>query len=213
MNKKEHNKEVEEIIELSRDVKIAEEEIIKQSIEEKNKLIEQLKNENKELNKQLLYLKAEFENYRKRVEKEKQQKFIFGKISVYEKIISLYEILSYALNNLEKDNTIDSSENSLSKIIEGIKLLHKEFENLLNKEGIKKIECLNKTFDPSYHEVLEIKETDTEDEDNKIIEVIYDGYLWSDGEIEYTIKPAKVKITKFKPLKDFETNSEVDSSN
>lgn len=215
MNKKENEKNLEEIIELARDAKIAEEEIIKQSIEEKNKLIEELKQTNKELNKQLLYLKAEFENFRKRTEKEKQQKFILGKIDAFEKFISLYEILTYALNNLEKTEDKNEEEHSL-KIIEGIKLLHKEFENLLNKEGIKKIECLNQLFNPIYHEVVEIEEVANEDSDNKIIGIISNGYLWSKDDIEYTIRPAKVKIAKFKPTeenKNFETKEQKETSN
>lgn len=215
MNKKEVEKNIEEIIELARETKIAEEEIIKQSIEEKNKLIEELRQANKELNKQILYLKAEFENYRKRVEKEKQQKFILGKIDVFEKIISFYEMLNYALDNLEKIEK-ENKDDYLLKVVEGIKLLSKEFENFLNKEGIKKIECINQTFNPAYHEVVEIEEVTDEESDNKIISIISNGYLWLGDDIEYTIKPAKVKIAKFKQKeenKNIETKEQKDTSN
>ncbi|MFQ3676208.1 MAG: hypothetical protein SNJ64_06695, partial [Endomicrobiia bacterium] len=101
MNKeKNHNeckKEVEEIIKLSREEKLNEESLLKQSLEEKNKIIEELEIKNKDIYKQILTLKADFDNYRKRVEKEKQQKFLLGKIYVYEKIISLYETFAQAI--------------------------------------------------------------------------------------------------------------------
>ncbi|MEN3013858.1 MAG: nucleotide exchange factor GrpE [Endomicrobiia bacterium] len=215
MSKKEEKKEIEEIIKLAREEKIAEEEIIKQSFEEKNKLIEELKEANKELNKQILYLKAEFENYRKRAEKEKQQKFILGKINVIEHIINLYEMFSYALNNINDKEKIEEDPKFLN-IFEGIRLLYKEFENFLSKEGIKKIECLNQKFNPSYHEAVETVEVLDENEDDKIIEVVSDGYIFIDKEIEYTLKPAKVKIAKYKPQSEkenFETKNNEISSN
>jgi molecular chaperone GrpE len=185
--------EIEEILELARDVKLSEEELIKEAIQEKIKQIAELQEKNKELNKQILYLKAEFDNYRKRVEKEKQQKFLLGKISVFEKIIYLYEMFKIAIDSLQKINL--EKNNEFSQIFDGLNLLYKEFENFLAKEGVSKIDCINKKVDPKYHEVVEYVENDTKDEDT-IIEIISDGYILINNNEEIVLRPAKVKVVK-----------------
>lgn len=205
MNKKEQdNNKVEEIINLAREEKLSEEEIIKEAIQEKIKQINELQEKNKELNKQLLYLRAEFDNYRKRVEKEKQQKFILGKVSVIEKIISLYEMFNLAIKSIESLTKTEKDDNS-NQVFNGIKLLYKELENFFVKEGVKKIECINTVFNPELHEVVEYEETN-ELQPDTITEVISDGYILSiDGE-EYVLRPAKVKITKPKQEKSEQNN-------
>jgi molecular chaperone GrpE len=205
MEKEKLKKEVEEIIELARDEKLSEEELIKEAIQEKIKQITELQEKNKELNKQILYLKAEFDNYRKRVEKEKQQKFLLGKISVFEKIIYLYEMFKIAIDSLQK---IDLEKNNeYSQVFDGLNLLYKEFENFLAKEGISKIDCLNKQVNPQYHEVVEYEEDDTKEE-NTIIGIISDGYILVDNNEEFVLRPAKVKVVKLKQRSDKNNISE-----
>jgi len=194
MEKDKLNKEIEEIIELAREEKLSEEEIIKEAMREKIERITQLEEKNKELNKQILYLKAEFDNFRKRVEKEKQQKFLLGKIAVFEKIIYLYEMFKVAIESLQKIDFEKTKE--LTQIFDGLNILYKEFENFLVKEGISKIDCLNKQVNPHYHEVVEYEEDDTREE-NTIVEVISDGYILVDNNNEeFVLRPAKVKVTK-----------------
>ena len=197
--------EIEEILELARDVKLSEEELIKEAIQEKIKQIAELQEKNKELNKQILYLKAEFDNYRKRVEKEKQQKFLLGKISVFEKIIYLYEMFKIAIDSLQKINL--EKNNEFSQVFDGLNLLYKEFENFLAKEGVSKIDCINKKVDPKYHEVVEYVENDTKDEDT-IIEIISDGYILINNNEEFVLRPAKVKVVKLKQKSDKNNISE-----
>jgi molecular chaperone GrpE len=193
MEKTKGTNEIEEILELARDVKLSEEELIKEAIQEKIKQIAELQEKNKELNKQILYLKAEFDNYRKRVEKEKQQKFLLGKISVFEKIIYLYEMFKIAIESLQKINL--EKTNEFIQVFNGLNLLYKEFENFLAKEGVSKIDCINKKVDPKYHEVVEYVENDTKDEDT-IIEIISDGYILINNNEEFVLRPAKVKVVK-----------------
>jgi len=209
-------KEIEEILDLAREEKINEQEILKQSIEDKNKIIseqknkiEQLEQQNKELYRQLLYLKAEFDNFRRRTEEEKQKKFFWGKVNVIEKIISLYEMFSFAINSIKNFEQQNSLAYEIKQLLEGIKLLYKEFENFFEKEGIRKIDCLGKQFDHSYHEVVEYEE-DKNKQDNTIVEVISDGYIISFENEEYVLKPAKVKVVKNKKLdEEVRENKEV----
>lgn len=214
MNNKENkeNKETEELLNLARDEKISEEEVLKESIAEKNKIIAELEEKNKELNKQILYLKAEFDNYRKRVEKEKQQKFLLGKISILEKLISLYEMFALAIKSI-KNNEQKKNNDNISQVIEGIKILYKEIENFLLKEGVKRIDCINQQFNPTYHEVVDYKETDNSEEQDKIIEVVSDGYVFINDLEEYVLRPAKVIVTKLKKIEIDETQLSSDASN
>jgi molecular chaperone GrpE len=193
---------IEEILELAREEKINEQELLKQSIEEKNKIIseqknkiEQLEQQNKELYRQLLYLKAEFDNFRRRTEEEKEKKFFLGKVNVVEKIISLYEMFSLAIDSIKNIERQNSSNSEIKQVLEGIKLLYKEFENFFEKEGIKKIDCLGKQFDHTYQEVVEFEEN-KDMEDNTVIGVISDGYIMSFDDEEYVLRPAKVKVVK-----------------
>lgn len=207
------NEQIEEVLSLAREEKLNELELLKQSIEEKNKTIEenkqtikQLEEKNKDLYKQILSLKAEFDNFRKRTEKEKQKKFLLGKIDVIEKIISLYEMFSYAINSLEEKNK------NYSQIFEGIKILYKEFENFFIKEGVKKIECLNMQFDHNYHEVVDFQEDPTK-QDGIIVEVVSNGYTISWNGEEYILRPAKVKVVRNKKEEDLVTENQEKSSN
>lgn len=195
MNKeKNHNnnksdKEIEEVLQLSREEKLNEESLLQQSIEEKNKIISDLETKNKELYKQLLTLKADFDNYRKRVEKEKQQKFLLGKIYVFEKIISLYEIFSQAIKSIENIEKVDK------QTLEGIKLIYQDFKTFLEKEGVTKIDSVGKIFNPLHHEILEF-EDNNDLENNTVIEVLIDGYKLKTSDEEIILRPAKVKVSR-----------------
>jgi molecular chaperone GrpE len=207
MNKeKNHNnnksdKEIEEVLQLSREEKLNEESLLQQSIEEKNKIISDLETKNKELYKQLLTLKADFDNYRKRVEKEKQQKFLLGKIYVFEKIISLYEIFSQAIKSIENIEKVDK------QTLEGIKLIYQDFKTFLEKEGVTKIDSVGKIFNPLHHEILEF-EDNNDLENNTVIEVLIDGYKLKTSDEEIILRPAKVKVSR----KTVETVGDKDNS-
>ncbi len=191
-NKEKHEecqKKIEEILNLSREEKINEEILLKQSLEEKNKFIEELETKNKDLYRQLLSLKADFENFRKRVEKEKQQKFFLGKIFVVEKVISLYEMFSQAIKSF------DNIKTDQKQVVDGVKMIYSELESFLKKEGITKIDCVGKKFNPLHHEILEFEDSN-DVEDNVIVSVLMEGYKIENGGEEIILKPAKVKVAK-----------------
>jgi molecular chaperone GrpE len=156
------------------------------------KLCEQKENELKDLNSQLLRLRAEFDNYRKRVEKEKEMSFNFGKQSVLFKLINLIDIFDNALKQFVKTENLD-----INNVIEGIKLIHKEFISFILKEGICPIESIGKKFSPIYHEIVGYEYND-ECEENTIIREIQTGYMCD----EEVIRPAKVIVSKKNESKD-----------
>lgn len=145
---------------------------------------EEMKDKLKGLQSQFLYLKADFENYRKRAEKEREISKKIGKIIIIEKLLNFVDIFENALNMMEN---IKNGE----KLIDGMKLLYKELIKMLEEENVKPMKVIGEKFDPHLHEVVEtiIKE---EVEEDTIIEEVVKGYTYN-GEV---IRPAKVKISK-----------------
>jgi len=160
--------------------KLSELEILRQSFEEKKKLAESYYD-------QLLRLTAEFDNYRKRIEKEKEELVKFGK---EELVIKLLDILDSF--NLALDSTKDE-KNEAKSIKEGVELIHKQFKEVLEKEGLRKLEVQGEKFDPNLHYAVEYQESD-EHKDNEILKEIRPGYLFHNR----VIRPAMVVVARAK---------------
>jgi molecular chaperone GrpE len=158
----------------ARDEKICELEILKQSIEEKKKQAQDYYD-------QLLRLKADFENYRRRSEREKKDYLEWGKEKILIKQISIDDVLRQALKSAKSGNNIES-------IVLGLEMISKEFSKMLKEESVEEIEC--DKFDPNICEALEYAES--EEEDGKILEVYQKGYKMN-GKL---IRAAKVKVAK-----------------
>lgn len=151
--------------------------------------IEELKNKLKqkeeEANEYLALaqrLKAEFENYRRRTEKEKADLIEYGK----EKVI--IEVLP-VVDNFERALETQSSENTSFK--EGINLIYRQFKDVLEKIGVKEIEALGQIFDPYKHHAVMQEEIEGKKE-NEIIEVLQKGYMFNNK----VIRPSMVKVAK-----------------
>jgi len=174
--KTEENIEPTTVEEIAREEKLSELDILRQSVEEKQKKAD-------EYYDQLLRLKADFENFRRRTEKEKQDFLNWGREKILIKQISIYDVFEQALQSVKAGKNLDS-------IMVGLDMIHKEFAKMLKEEGVEKIECLNKKFDPHFCEALAQVESDKEDE--TILEVYQQGYKFN-GKL---MRPAKVKIAK-----------------
>lgn len=172
--KKEENTEV--ISETARDEKISELEILQQSLEEKKKQVDDYYD-------QLIRLKAEFENFRRRTEKEKQNHLLWGKEEILMKQIGLLDVLEQAAQSATTTNNIDS-------IIKGLNLISQEFVKILSSEGVVAIDAAGKKFDPGLHEALDQVESDREE--GTILDVLQKGYTMN-GRV---IRAAKVRVAK-----------------
>ena len=145
------------------------EEELKIQLEEKNKLAED------RLNK-LKYLQADFDNYRKNFEKEKKDIIKLAN----ENLIKEFLVVLDDLERAERENGNNK----------GLSLLYKNFLNILEKNGLKKIECLGRKFNPNLHEVL-MKEESEEDE-GIILEEFQKGFILNSK----VIRPSQVKISE-----------------
>ncbi|MDR1695455.1 MAG: nucleotide exchange factor GrpE [Endomicrobium sp.] len=175
MEEKEQECNCEENADTAREEKLSELEILKQSFDEKKKQAD-------EYYDQLLRLKADFENYRRRSEKEKKDYLDWGKEKILLKQISMDDVLEQALKSAKTGGKVED-------IIIGLDMISKEFSKMLKEEGVEEITC--EKFDPNVCEALDTVETD-DAEDGAVLEVYQKGYKMN-GKL---IRAAKVKVAK-----------------
>jgi len=152
--------------------------------EKRENELSKLKSENEELVKTLKRLQAEFENYQKRVEKEKAGLEERGKQAMLAKMILLADEFEAASVHMHK-----SSESELRS---GIRLLHKKLFSLLEEEGIKPIECIGRKFDPGSCDAVEVLED--EGEEGIVAKEMRKGYVRNG----IVLRHAMVGVTKKK---------------
>jgi molecular chaperone GrpE len=143
---------------------------------------EELKNENASLKDQVLRKQAEFENYRKRTERERGEIYSRGRKEVLIEMLSVLDNFERAMLSVSK--TVD--EDALKQ---GFELIYKQFKGILTKLGVEHIEAVGKTFDPHLHEAVTIEET-SEHEANTVIDEFQKGYKIGDQ----LLRPAQVKV-------------------
>lgn len=130
----------------------------------------------------LKYLQADFENYRKRVEKEARES---EEVSLRRFVTGLLRILD------ELELAVQSARaGNESEFLDGVKMVYKNFSAALEAEGLERIEAVGKKFDPAYHEAVESEPG--EEERNVVIAEIRPGYSFR-GRV---IRPSLVKVGK-----------------
>ena len=130
---------------------------------------------------QIQRTQADFENYKKRVEREKSQ---FVKYANEQLILELLKVL----DDLERAGSLDD-ESSGIRLSEGMQLIENKFRNILYKAGLEEVHTIGNEFDPNYHEAVMITPA-RDGQDNIITQEIQKGYILSDK----VIRPAKVVV-------------------
>jgi len=153
----------------------------KNEIDELKKAVKEYEEENKKLKEQYLREAADKDNLRKRMEKEKNEFFQYALSDVFREIISILDNFDRALQKKEEDDK--------KHFREGVKLIHKQLENLLKNHGIKPIKLEGNKFDPHFHEALMSEESDKVKEPT-VSEVIQKGYMIH----QRLLRPALVKV-------------------
>jgi molecular chaperone GrpE len=125
---------------------------------------------------------AEFENYRKRAEKEKSD---FKEFAVAESLKGLLPIIDNFDLALKSQN---ATEGDFRK---GVELIRKQMEDFLTKLGVQPVKSVGEHFDPHLHEAIEMVETD-EAEDNTVLQELQRGYRFK----ERLLRPAMVRVAR-----------------
>ena len=135
-----------------------------------------------ELNDKLRRSMAEFDNYRKRTDKEKSAMYEIGAKDVIEKILPIVDNFERGLNTIPEDA-------KGTAFAEGMEKIYKQFVKTLDDLGVKPIEAVGKPFDPNFHNAVMHVE-DEEAGENIVVEEFQKGYTYKD----FVVRHSMVKV-------------------
>ena len=133
-----------------------------------------------------LYLRtlADAENFKKRINDERTRERKYASQSLLEKLVNVTDIFDKAVNSNVDDE-------KLKNFLIGFQMINKNIQDILEEEGVSKIESLGKIFDPKVHHAVETV-NDEEKEDNIIVQERQTGYYYKDR----ILRPALVVVNK-----------------
>jgi molecular chaperone GrpE len=151
------------------------------SLEERAALLEKERDEHLD---QLKRVAAEFDNYRKRVARDQQSLAARAHERLVKELLPVLDDLERAL-----EAAADSRDSERGRVEDGVRLVHRELQEALSKEGLEEIET-NGHFDPHVHEAL--LSQPSEHDDGAILEVLQKGYRLGDR----VLRPARVVVSQ-----------------
>ncbi len=160
---------------------------------------DEIQNEVKDLKDQLLRALAENENLRKRTSKEIEQIKKYGHIGLIRDFLNIVDNLDRAVKSSAQDT---QSKMDTKNLMDGIEIVLKEMNSLLEKNQIKKIEPLHEKFDYNFHQAM-FEAPSSDYDEGIIVEVVQPGYILLDR----LIRPAMVGVSKGQ-TKEKEENEE-----
>jgi molecular chaperone GrpE len=151
-------------------------------LEELTHALDEEKKRSEEYLIRLKYMQADFENYKKRLDRQLEEAKKYNNERLIVELLDVVDELEMAIKS-------GSSSNSKEAIIQGVEMTLKKLKRILEREGVSQIECLGKPFDPEKHDaVSKVGRDDVEE--CKVIEEIRKGYIMN----EKVIRPSVVKV-------------------
>jgi molecular chaperone GrpE len=127
-------------------------------------------------------VQADYENYRKRVERDSKEWKRYAAKDLVIRLLPLLDSFELALSYMDRKD----------EHVKGMELVYSQLRSILEAEGVRPLECAGRRFDPAQHEAILAAEHDGEE--GMVLEELQKGYLMHDQ----VIRPAKVKISKRK---------------
>lgn len=146
--------------------------------------IAEVSKEEEDIRSRMMRLQADFENYKKRTLKEKNEVFQYATESFVTKLLPV-------LDNLDRAEAAAEADNDQSNYRSGVKMVFKELLEILEAEGLKEIITEEATFDPNFHHGVAVGD-DPEKPDQVILEAFQKGYMFKDK----VIRPSMVKVNQ-----------------
>ena len=147
----------------------------------------------------LKYSLADFDNYRKNIEKQNALRVLSVKADILSTVVNFREDFIRALDTL-KHHKVDIS------ILEGLTNILKNIDLFLEKENVLEIKALNNVFDPNFHEIIGFSYVEDDAEENIITKEIRKGYLLNDR----VLRPSLVEVSK-KIIKNIDNDNKEDT--
>ncbi len=132
----------------------------------------------------LLYLKAEFDNYKKRVIKERSELVKYGSEHAFSQILEI-------VDNFERALSIEITPENLKSFEEGMRMVYSSLIETLKRLGVEEVESEGKPFDPNFHEALSAEETNDVPEGH-VLRILKKPYKLHDK----IIRPGQVIVAK-----------------
>jgi len=172
----------------------------KEGTGELEKELREAKAQLQEYTETLQRIQAEFENFKKRMAKEKKEFVEYSNANLIAKILPVIDSIDAAVKHFKETGNTKKDD-----FLKGIELIRKQLMEALEKEGLKEIKSEGEKFDPLCHEAMMCCE-DGKKEDHTIIEELQKGYMLR----EKVLRHSKVKINKLKEEKEIEKEKEAE---
>jgi molecular chaperone GrpE len=127
---------------------------------------------------------AEFDNYRRRIERERREQ-------ADQSVVDLLQDLLLVVDDFDRALTVDAGEGDGTAYRKGVELIHGKLHDLLRKQGVKAIDALGADFDPNVHQAV-VHEESPEHREGEVIGELRKGYSLNDR----LLRPAMVKVAK-----------------
>lgn len=128
---------------------------------------------------------AEYQNYRKRVEKEKQDLMKYANEKIMKDLIQVHDNFERAIGAMDRENE------ALTSVINGVEMIKKSFDDILERYGISEVDAVGQPFNPDHHHAVMTEEREGV-EANTVLEVFQKGYKLH----EKVIRPSMVKVSE-----------------
>jgi len=150
---------------------------------------EEWKKKYEEMKDRLMWVAADFDNFKKRVQKDKEEHLKFSQTGLLKEFLPVLDNLERALGALKGHE--QEATPAFAALKQGVELVLRQFQTTLEKHGVTVIPALGTSFDPRIHEVM--VQTDSSDHpDETVLEVFQTGYFLHDR----VLRPAQVKVSK-----------------
>jgi molecular chaperone GrpE len=147
--------------------------------------VQRLIEERDGLQDRLLRKQAEFENYKKRIERERSEYVQFASAELMRELLNAMDSFDLAIHNAAKEKSAGDN------MLRGLDLVYKQFQDTLGRFGLKAIEAKGQPFDPNFHQAVSTVPTD-EIEENLVVDELRRGYTLN-GRL---LRPAMVSVSK-----------------
>lgn len=140
-----------------------------------------------EVKDKLLRKAAEFDNFRKRTAKEKTENFAMGVCEAAEKLLPVLDNLDRAITSAEAEG------GDVTALLDGIKMVRKQFGDALSEIGISEIEAVGSEFDPEKHNAVMMEDSDSYPS-NTVTDEFAKGYIYKKGDTQRVVRHSMVKV-------------------
>ncbi|GAA0482827.1 nucleotide exchange factor GrpE [Salinibacillus aidingensis] len=146
--------------------------------------LEAVKKEKDEMQNKLLRVQADFDNFKRRAKKDRENDLKYKSQEVVTELLPI-------LDNFERALQVDVDGESMENFVDGMNMIYRQLVSTMEKAGVEEIEAEGKTFDPNIHQAV-MQDSNEEKESNTVTEVLQKGYMLKDR----VIRPAMVKVNQ-----------------